>query len=70
MGFCFLGPLFFLCHPGDHFPDPFRLADDGLRDSNHVVADLGADSPDDSGTCYFLAGSVVLPRTEPACHSL
>jgi hypothetical protein len=70
MGFYFFGPLFFLCHLGDHSPDPFRLADDGLRDSNPMAVDLGANSPDDSEACYFLAGSVALPRTELACHSL
>jgi hypothetical protein len=70
VGFYFFGPLFFLCYLGDHSPDPFRLADDGLRDSNPIAADLGADSPNDSEACYFLAGSVALPRTELACHSL
>jgi hypothetical protein len=54
VGFCFLGPLFFLCHLGDHSPDSFRLAEDGLRDNNLVAADLGADSLDDSEACYFL----------------
>jgi hypothetical protein len=70
VGFCFLGLLFFLCHLGDHSLDASRLAEDGLGDSNPVADDLGADSPDDSEACYFLAGSVFLPRTEPACHSL
>jgi hypothetical protein len=70
VGFCFLGLLFFLCHLGDHSLDASRLAEDDLRDSNPVAADLGADSPDDSEACYFLAGFVFLPRTEPACHSL
>jgi hypothetical protein len=70
VGFCFLGPLFFLCHLGDHSPDPFRLAEDDLGDNNPVAADLGADNPDDSEACYFLTGSVFLPRTKPACHSL
>jgi hypothetical protein len=70
MGFCFLGPLFFLCPLGDHYPNASRLAEDGLKDSNPVVADLGADSLDDSEACHFLAGSVALPRTEPAFHSL
>jgi hypothetical protein len=70
VGFWFLGLLFFLCHLGDHSLDASRLAEDGFRDSNPVAADLGADSPDDSEACYFLAGSVFLPRTEPTCHSL
>jgi len=70
VGFYFFDPLFFLCHLGDHSPDPFRLADDDLGDSNLMAADLGADSADDSEACYFLAGFVVLPRTELACHSL
>jgi len=70
VGFCFLGLFFFLCHLGDHSPDAFHLAEDGLGDSNPLAADLGADSFDDSKACYFLAGSVALPRTEPACHSL
>jgi hypothetical protein len=65
VGFCFLGLLFFLCHLEDHSLDAFRLAEDGLGDSNPVV-----DSPDDSEACYFIAGSVFLPRTEPTCHSL
>jgi hypothetical protein len=52
VGFCFLGLLFFLCHLGDHSLDASRLAEDGLGDSNHVAADLGADSPDDSEACY------------------
>jgi len=63
VGFCFLGPLFFLCHLGDHSPDASRLAEDGLEDSNLVAADLGADSLDDSKAYYFLVGSVALPRT-------
>jgi hypothetical protein len=70
VGFCFLGLLFFLCHLGDHSLDASRLAEDGLGDSNPVAADLGTDSLNDSEACYFLAGSVALPRTEPACHSL
>jgi hypothetical protein len=70
VGFCFLGPLFFLCHLGEHSLDASRLAEDGLGDSNPVAADLGADNLDDSEACYFLAGSVALPRTEPACHFL
>jgi hypothetical protein len=70
VGFCFFGPLFFLSHPGDRSPDPFCLAEDGLGDNNPMAADLGADTPDDSRTCYFLVGSVALPRIEPACHSL
>jgi hypothetical protein len=70
VGFCFLGPLFFLCHLGDHSPNPFRLAEDGLGDNNPLAADLGVDSPDDSEACYSLASSVALPRTELACHSL
>jgi hypothetical protein len=70
VGFCFLGLLFFLCHLEDHSLDASRLAEDGLRDSNPVAADLGADSPNDSKACNFPAGSVFLPRTEPACHSL
>jgi hypothetical protein len=70
VGFCFLGLLFFLCHLRDHSLDASRLAEDGLGDSNPVGADVGADSPNDFETCYFLAGSVFLPRTEPACHSL
>jgi hypothetical protein len=69
VGFCFLGPLFFPRHLGDHSPDASPLAEDGLGDSNPVVADLGADSPDDSEACYFLDGFVALPRTEPAFHS-
>jgi hypothetical protein len=64
VGFCFFG------HLGEHSLDVFRLAEDGLGDSNPVAVDLGADSPDDSEACYFLDGSVALPRTEPACHSL
>jgi len=70
VGFCFLGPLVFLGHLGEHSLDASRLAEDGLGDSNPVAADLRADSPDDSKACYFLAGSVVLPRTELAFHSL
>lgn len=70
VGFCFLGLLFFLCHLGDHSLDASRLAEDGLGDSNPVAADLGANSPDDSKAYYFFAGSVFLPRTEPAYHSL
>lgn len=70
MGFCFLDPLFFRGHLGEHSLDASRLAEDSLGDSNPVAADLGADSPDDSEACYFLAGFVVLPRTELACHSL
>jgi hypothetical protein len=69
-GLLFLSPLFFLCHLRDHSPDPFRLAEDGIGDSNPMAADLRVDSLDDSEACYFLAGSVALPRTEPACHSL
>ncbi len=61
----FLGPLFFLYSPGDHSPDPFDLADDGLRDNNLV-----ADSPDDFEACYLLIGFVALPKIEPSCHSL
>jgi hypothetical protein len=70
VGFCFLGLLFFLCHLGDHSLDASRLAEDGLGDSNSVAADLGTDSLDDSEACYLLAGSIALPRTELACHSL
>jgi hypothetical protein len=70
VGFCFLSPLFFLCHLGDHSPDASRLAEDGLGDSNPLAADLGADSLDNFEACYFLAGFIALPRTEPACHSL
>jgi hypothetical protein len=70
VGFCFLGPLFFLSHLGDRSPDPFRLAKDDLGDNNPVAADLRANSPDDSGIYYFLVGSVALPRTEPTFHSL
>jgi hypothetical protein len=70
VSFCFFGPLFFLCHLGEHSLDASRLAEDGLGDSNPVAIDLGADSPDDSEACYFLEGSVALPRTELACHSL
>jgi hypothetical protein len=70
MGFCFIGLLFFLCHLEDHSPDASRLAKDGLEDSNPVAADLRANSLDDSEACYFLAGSVALPRTELVCHSL
>jgi hypothetical protein len=70
VGSCFLDPLFFLCHFGDHSPDPFCLTEDGLGDSNPVAADLGVDSLDDFEACYFLAGSVALPRIEPAGHSL
>jgi hypothetical protein len=70
VGFCFLGPLFFLCHLDDHSPNLFRLAEDGLGDNNLVAADLGANSPNDFGACYFLTGFDTLPKTEPACHSL
>jgi hypothetical protein len=70
MGFCFLGRLFFQCHPDDYSPDPFCLAEDGLKDNNLVAADFGANSPDDFGACYFLTGFVALPKTEPSCHSL
>jgi hypothetical protein len=70
MGFYFLGPLFFIGHLGEHSLDASHLAEEGLGDSNPVAADLGSNSPDDSEACYFLAGSVVLPRTELACHSL
>jgi hypothetical protein len=70
VGFYFLGPLFFLCHLGDHSPDASYLAEDGLGDSNPVATDLRADSLNDSEACYFLDGSVALPRTELACHSL
>jgi hypothetical protein len=70
VGFCLLGPLFFLCHPDDHSPNPFRLAEDDLRDNNLVAADLGADSPDDFGACYFLTGFIALLKIEPACHFL
>jgi hypothetical protein len=41
VGFCFLGPLFFPRHLGDHSPDASPLAEDGLEDSNPVAADLG-----------------------------
>jgi hypothetical protein len=70
VGFCFFSLLFFLCHPGDQSPDASCLVEDGLGDHNPVAADLGADSLDDSEAYYFMAGSVALPRTKPACHSL
>jgi hypothetical protein len=70
VGFCFLVPLFSLCLLRDHSPDASRLAEDGLGDRNPMAANLEADSLDDSKACYFLAGSVALPKTEPGCHSL
>ncbi|XP_062166188.1 large ribosomal subunit protein bL28c-like [Alnus glutinosa] len=51
MGFCFLSPLFFLCHLNDQSPDPFRPAEDSLGDNNPVAANLGTDNPDDFGAC-------------------
>jgi hypothetical protein len=71
MGSYFLGPFFFFfffffffnfISSGDHFLDPSHLAEDGLRDNNPVDANLGADSLDDSESCYFLAYFVALPK--------
>jgi hypothetical protein len=70
VGSYFLGPLFFLNSPGDHSLDLSRIAEDGLGDNNHVAADLGVDSPNNSRACYFFTDSVALTKTESACHSL
>jgi hypothetical protein len=70
MDSCFLGHLFFLYSSRDHSLDPSHLAKDGLDDNNPVAVDLGADSPEDSGACYFLTDSFALPKIDSACHSL